>query len=406
MKILVVCQHFWPEEFRINDLCATWVERGHEVDVICGAPNYPAGAFFDGYGFRKKRRETYRGVRVFRSALVPRGKGNPIQIFLNYVSFPIFALREVWELRKNDYDAILVFQITPIFMAFPAWVMKKLFQPRAKTYMYIQDLWPESLYSVVPLRAKLFRFAIDRVSEALYRRFEYFLTTSKGIRERVLRTYQPDPDKVLFLPNWAEALYGTRVGNPALRERYAGAFVVLFAGNIGPAQSFDTIVKAAKRLADEGLHDVKWVIVGDGLSRPAVEAQVRELGITEAVHFLGRQPVERMPEYYDIADGLLVSLVRSDLFRMTIPSKLQSYLASGKPIVASLDGEGAAIVEESGAGLACESENPQALADIVKELRAMPAERRAAMGRAGQAYFRAHYDKELLLDRLTRFMEG
>lgn len=401
-KILMVCQHFWPEEFRINDICASLVEMGYDVDVICGIPNYPHGKFFEGYSFSKKRHEMYKGVNIYRASIVPRGTGNPVQVFLNYISFPIGALSKVLKLAKNDYDKIIVFQITPIFMAYPAMLMKKLI--KKDIYMYVQDLWPESLYSVYNFNSKLYKRIFDKISDDIYKSCDYFMTTSKGIKQKIQMQYGIPEERLLYLPNWAEKLYEEKKENKELKYKYKDSFNIMFAGNIGPAQSFNTIIEAAKLCYDKGYKDIKWIIVGDGMSRKSAEEKVAMLGIDRTVDFLGRKPVSSMPEYYDVADALLVSLVKSDLFAMTIPSKIQSYLAAGKPIIASLDGEGASIIQDSGAGLACESENPEKLSNIAINMYLSSDGEKKRMGENARKYYVENFDKDMLLKRLINFM--
>jgi len=401
-KILVVCQHFWPEEFKINDICKSWVTMGYEVDVLCSIPNYPLGKFFKGYSITKKRTEIYQGINIYRSLVVPSGKKNPLKILLNYVTFPIFASFKVKELSKNNYDKILIYQLTPIFMAYPAIKMKKLFG--TKLYIYILDLWPESLFSVYNFRSKLYRSFFERLSKNVYKKADYILTTSKGIREKVATKYNFDKNNILYIPNWAEKVYSEPRNNIQLEETYKDTFNIVFAGNIGPAQSFNTILEAAKICLHKGYKDIKWVIVGDGMTKNWVDNRIKELKLEVIVDMLGRKPMDSMPEYYNIADALLVSLSKSNLFAITVPAKVQTYLAFGKPIIASLDGEGADIIRESKAGIACESENQLELANVVIQMYKLSEEERKLMGQNGRSYYLANFDKDKLLKKLTDFV--
>jgi len=401
-RILVVCQHFWPEEFKINDICRSWVEIGYEVDVLCGIPNYPKGKYFQGYSIFKKRHEEYHGVNVHRAFLIPRGSGNPVQVFLNYITYPIFSIYHILKLARNNYDKVLVYQLTPIFMAYPALLLKKL--KKVKVHMYILDLWPESLYSVYNFNSRLYKAIFDCISHNIYKKCDYFLTTSRGIKEKIHKLYNVDRDKILYLPNWAEKLYEERRVNEELREKYKGTFNIMFAGNIGPAQSFDTILNAAKMCYDQGYKDIKWIIVGDGMTKKWVDDRIKELGIEPIVDMVGRKPMSSMPEYYDVADVLLVSLVKSELFGITVPSKIPSYLAAGKPVIASLDGEGGDIIKESGAGFACKAEDEAKLALLVKRMYLLSDSEREAMGEKGYLYYLDNFNKEKLLVKLTNFV--
>jgi colanic acid biosynthesis glycosyl transferase WcaI len=401
-KILVVCQHFWPEEFRINDLCVSLVELGYQIDVVCDIPNYPQGKFFKGYSMFKKRVEVYNGINIYRTFVVPRGKGNPLQVFLNYISFPINSFYRIWKLSKNDYSKILVYQLTPAFMAYPALFMKRLI--KKEVYIYIQDLWPESLYSVYSFKSRIYKYIFNKISDNIYKKCDYYMTTSKGIKQRLQDKYGIGKEKILYLPNWAEKLYEEKKENIDLNSKYDDTFNIMFAGNLGPAQSLETLIEAAKICFDKGYKDIKWIFVGDGMTRAAAEHMVKEKEITQVVDFLGRKPVSSMPEYYNISDALIVSLVKTDLFSITIPSKIQSYLAAAKPILASLDGEGARIIQESGSGFTCESQNAEKLSDIVVKMYKLSKQEREKMGHNGRQYYVENFEKEVLLSKLTAFL--
>lgn len=401
-RVLVICQHFWPEEFKINDICTSWVEMGYKVDVLCGIPNYPFGKYFEGYSVFKKRNEKYNGINIIRTFVIPRGTGNSVQIILNYISFPIFSIYTIYKLAKNNYDKIFVYQISPIFMAYPALLLKKLI--KKDIYIYILDLWPESLFSVFKLELKINKYLMKKLSDNIYKNCDYFLSTSKGISEKIINQYNIEPQRVLYLPNWAEKLYEQRKQNKVLQQKYNNTFNIMFAGNIGPAQNFETILNAAKICYDDGYKDIKWIIVGDGMTKNWVCEQIDILDIKDVVDIVGRVPMTKMPEYYDIADVLLVALVKSELFSITVPAKIQSYLAAGKPIIASLDGEGAEVILESGAGYSCETGNYKLLASLVKKMYSISEDERKKMGENGYEYYTNNFEKEKLLKKLTNFI--
>lgn len=399
----MICQHFWPEEFRINDICKSLVEMGYEVDVISAIPNYPQGKYFDGYSTFKRRKDNYEGVNIYRSFVIPRGNGNPIQIFLNYISYPIFSISKVIKLRKRKYDRILVYQLTPVFMAYPAILAKKIF--KVKSYIYIQDLWPESLYSVFDFKSKVLKKIFDIISSHIYKQFDYYLTTSKGIKKKIEYELGIKSDKVFYLPNWAEDFYEEKKEDENLINKYKGTFNIVFAGNIGPAQSFETILNAAEYCKLKGYTKIKWLIIGDGMTKEWAESQVTKLEICDVVEFIGRKPAASMPEYYNISDVLLVSLVKSDLFSITIPSKVQSYLASGRPIIASLDGEGADIILESKSGLVSSSGDSEKLAENAIKMYLMDKEELEKMGNNASNYYKTHFKKNVVLENLVNILQ-
>ena len=402
MKVLVISQYFWPEAFRINDLVQGLTERGHGVTVLTGKPNYPDGSFFPGYGFLRPVREEYRGAEVLRVPLVPRGSGRAAALGINYLSFVLFAGLFGPLLCRGSYNLVFVFEPSPITVGLPAVIMKKI--KGAPLMFWVQDLWPESLSATGAVRSERALGWVSKMVRYIYRGCDRVLVQSKGFVARV-EAQGARSDEIFYFPNWAESFYEPtepEEGAPERREMPRG-FRVVFAGNIGAAQSFETILGAAERLKDHsGIH---WVVFGDGRRRKWVESRVRELGLESKVHLLGRRPVESMSRYYALADALLVSLRREPIFSLTIPGKVQSYLASGRPIIAALDGEGAQVIREAEAGLTAPAEDADALAEAVLRLYEMSPEEREAMGRRGRTYFEEHFERDKLLDRLEGWME-
>jgi len=237
----------------------------------------------------------------------------------------------------------------------------------------------------------------------IYRRCDRVLVQSEGFAPRVAAV-GARPADILYLPNWAEAFYKPVELEDDAPEKgeIPEGFRVIFAGNVGVAQSFETILGAADKL--KGYPEIQWVILGDGRKRAWVEKRVRELGIEDRFHLIGRRPVEAMPRYLSLADTLLVTLKKDPIISLTIPSKTQPYMACGRPVVAALDGEGARVVEEAGVGLTAPAENPDALAQAVLRMYKTPTEKRREMGRRGRAYFEEHFERERLLDRLEGWM--
>ena len=401
MRILIVTQYFWPESFRINDLATGLRERGHDVTVYTGKPNYPDGRYFPGYGFFARTREDYEGVRVIRAPLVPRGRSGRVGLVINYLSFALLASLAAPFLCRGDYDAILVFEPSPVTVGLPAVVLKWI--KGAPLLFWVQDLWPENLSATGMVRSRWVLAAVARFARFLYRRSDLVLVQSEAFTAPI-RALGIDERKILYYPNSAEAIYrpaaagSPPAGQPALPE----GFRVMFAGNIGAAQDFDTILAAAERLRDE--RAIHWTILGDGRMQSWVEAEIARRGLSGTVHLLGRHPMEAMPPLFAAADAMLVTLRNEPVFALTIPSKLQSYLACGRPIVAALDGEGARVVREAGAGVAVPAGDARALADAVLMLARQPRAEREAMGASGRRYFERHFERTLLIARLESWM--
>ncbi|MBN1413047.1 MAG: glycosyltransferase family 4 protein [Spirochaetales bacterium] len=403
MNILVVSQYFWPENFKINDFVEWMLKRKHSVTVLTGIPNYPEGKFFPGYGLFKNRRQKFRGADIIRSPLIPRGKSRGWNLVLNYFSF-VFSASITGLLNvKKKYDVIFVFASSPVTAAIPAIIFKKIF--RMPLCLWVLDLWPESVFSASRLRsAFIYRWLVKMV-RFIYRHCDRIFISSKSFRSSINKKGVEDA-RIEYLPNWAEDLY-LRSGNrnegnnmPALPE----GFRIMFAGNIGEAQDFDSVLKAAELLKD--YKDIKWIIVGDGRKKNWVEKQLIEKGLDQNIFLLGRFPMDKMPAFYSFADAMLVSLKSSEIFSLTVPAKVQSYMASGKPILTMLDGEGSAIVDEAAAGLSCGAGDYGALAANVLRLYKMDRREIQVMAANGLDYYKAHFDKHLLLSRVERIFES
>jgi len=396
----MVTNHFWPENFRITDLAVGLQERGHEVSVLTGVPDYPEGRFYEGYGVFKRRFEVFQGVRIARFPLIPRGKGRAWELVLNYLSSAFFGCLLAPFYCRGKYDVIFVFDTSPVTIGLPAIVLKKL--KSIPLVFWVLDLWPESLSATGAIRSPKTLQMVRRLVRYIHAQCDRILVSSRGFFQSIKKTGGYDRE-IIYFPNWVEPEYLTdevryAEGLPALPT----GFRVMFAGNIGAAQDFETILTAAEKLISYS--EIHWVILGDGRMAEWVKGQVLQRNLGEQFHLLGRYPAELMPQFFAQADAMLMTLRREPIFALTAPGKLQSYMACGKPIIAGLDGEGAKLVLEAGAGLACPAESPEALADRVLELyRMTPAERRK-IGEQGKWYVREHFDRDKLFSQLEEMM--
>lgn len=401
MKILIVSQYFWPENFRINDLAVGLKKKGHQITVLTGIPNYPDGHFFQGYGFFKKMRQDYQGVKVIRVPLLPRGKGGNFLMVLNYFSFAFFSSILAPFFCRGKFNLIFVFQLSPVTQALPALILKKL--KSIPIMFWVQDLWPESLSATGAVRSKIILKIVEKLVSFIYSRCDRILIQSRAFSPSIERL-GVEYDRIQYFPNSAEEIYEPMVPEADASEQAAlpNGFRVMFAGNIGAAQDFPTILKAAEKLKD--YPDIHWLILGDGRIRPWVEAQIEEQGLEKTVRLLGRHPIELMPLYFSFADVMLVTLKKEYIFSLTIPAKVQSYLACARPIIAALDGEGARVVEEAGAGLTCPAGDPESLAKTVLKAYNMTADDREKMALQGRVYFEKNFESRMLLDRLDGWL--
>ena len=398
----MLTQYFWPENFVINDLTAGLVEKGHTVTVLTGIPNYPKGKFFSGYGIFKNLRQNYRGAEIIRVPLIPRGSGKKVCLFFNYLSFAFFASILAPFVCRQPYHAIFVYEPSPITVGLPALVLKKI--KSARLLFWVQDLWPESLSAG---GAEPFSFIfklVKKLVQFIYHRCDLILVQSKAFIPSV-QNFGVDIKRIFYFPNGAEEFYRPVELGADSEERKVipQGFVILFAGNIGVSQDFGTIISAAEKLKE--YKEIHWVIIGDGRMRSWVEEEIVKRNLGENILLLERRPAELMPRYFALADALLVTLKKEEIFKLTIPSKIQAYLACAKPIIVSLEGEGARIVEESGAGFSCPPENSEALSQLVLRIYCMEPAERQAMGLKGRRYFESNFERKTLLNQVDSLIK-
>lgn len=403
MKILLVSQYFWPETFLINDLVVCLQEQGHYIEVVTGKPNYPEGELFAGYVARGCTTEQFNDtVLVHRVPLIPRGKGRGIRRILNYFSFVVsgtlFAHRS---LKSQSFDAILVYIPSPITAVIPAIFLKKKLE--APLAVWVQDLWPESASATGYLHNKRLLAILERLVRWIYAKSDWLLVQSKGFIEPVARYVSRE--KIVYYPNsYRDSIadYQLSVLPNKLSTLLQTYQCLVFAGNLGSAQSVETLVEAAQRLRH--IPQCKIVIVGSGSLSGWLSERISHLQLDNIV-MAGRFPPEVMPTIFHHATALLVTLKKAEIFTYTIPSKIQAYLAAGKPIIAALDGEGAKVIEEAGVGLCGPAEDAAALAVHCAAILKMSAAERQSMGEAGRVYFLEHFEMVSQSKRLIEILQ-
>ncbi|MHA6689590.1 glycosyltransferase family 4 protein [Devosia sp. A449] len=398
MKVLFISQYFFPEQVSNNNLAKEMMRREHEVAVFTAVPNYPAGKFFEGYSNCKRREDVWNGIRITRARTVPRGSSR-FQLLLNYLAFPLAAGVKVL-FGKARPDVVFVSQLSPIFMVLPGVLQK--WKTGVGLVYWVQDLWPESATFTLGIRNRFVVGLLSTVCGWLYRRADIVLVQSAAFRQKMLGFGVPN-DRIRVLPNTAPDSY--RPLSSAEAPEYHDlvpqeGFRLMFAGNIGESQDFDTIISAVGLLQHyEHLH---VVVVGSGRDEARVRQLVTERALDNRFRFLGRFPEEEMPKLFAHADAMLVSLKDTPIFALTVPYKVQCYLACGKPVVASLNGEGARILVESGAGIAVDAGRPRQLADAIGRMIDEGPEQRNQYAAAARRYFDENYSTKLVYDQLER----
>ncbi|MBD8082311.1 glycosyltransferase family 4 protein [Chryseobacterium caseinilyticum] len=401
MRILVISQYFWPENFKINDICLGLKERGHHIEVLTAIPNYPTGRFFEGYSFLGTKDEVWNDIKIHRSKIFSRGNGG-IRLMINYFSFVFFGSLKAKSI-EGKFDCIFVYMPSPITVGIPAMIASK--KLKIPYYFWVQDLWPESLTAAGGINNKYILGFFHKITQIIYKNAEKVLVQSQGFKNYIINQ-KTDPDKIIFYPNSTESFYRPVAPTPEFTDKMPSGFCITFAGNLGEAQSLLTVLKAAIIVKERGFSDIKWVFLGDGRQRHQLEQFVNDNHLGDAVNFLGAHPSADMPGFFAASDVLISSLKKDKIFSLTIPSKIQSYLACGKPVLASLDGEGASIVEKANAGYASSAENAAELAENAIKIYSISESDRKEMGKNALAYYKKEFEREMLLDKLILILEG
>ena len=398
MRVLLVTQYFHPEDFKSNDIAFELSRRGYDVTVLTGLPNYPKGTIYEGYGVFRKRKEIIDGVKVYRTLVIPRGKGGGLRLAMNYLSWAFTA--SIWAFFIaifHSYDAVIVHETSPITQGFPALIVK--WMQRIPMYFWVLDLWPESLQAAGNINNKYVLGFFTRVTRLMYRHSDRILMSSKGFRQSILDKGDFE-DRLVYFPNWAEDVFSNATYSdiPPLPD----GFKVMFAGNVGEAQDFENVMKAAKLLEGRG---IRIIIVGDGRKKEWIERYIVENSLADIVFLMGRHPLELMPSFFNKTDVLFLSLKDDYIFSLTTPAKLQAYMAAGKPVVAMINGEARQLIEESGCGISCNAGDVEGFAAGILKMSEMSKEELQYLGERGRTYFDHYFRKEYCIDNLCKIIE-
>ena len=397
MKLLVVTQYFFPEDFRINELVSDFVKRGHEVTVLTGRPNYPEGKIFKEYVKNKQKFNQFSGSNIIRCPIPARGSSK-ISLILNYFAFIFFGtIYGLHAAKNNKFDNIFVFEPSPITVCLPAIFIKKFF--RIPVTFWVLDLWPDTLEAVGILKRKTFIWKIlDRLVKFIYNNCDLILGQSRGFVQEIKKYCSDDAD-VKFFPNWIEEVYSNPISSKTgLISDDPAILKIIFAGNIGEAQDFPTIVSAVKSASKE--QKILLYVLGDGRFKENLKSLIQINDLQKNIILLGRYPITDMPTFFHEADALLVSLKSNNILDKTIPGKVQSYLNSNKPVLAVLSGEGASVIQDARSGFVSKPGHADSLASSIKNLAMLSNEERLAMGMSGYAYAQKHFNKDKILDEL------
>ena len=400
--ILVVSQYFYPETFRINDMCLEWVKRGYKVTVVTGIPNYPMGKTFKGYGITKKRHEVWNGIEIYRIPLIPRGSGS-LGMIANYLSFMVSGML-AGKMKNIKADLVFSFEVSPMTQVMTGISFaKKLHVPH---YLYVQDLWPENVITVTGIRNPLIIKPIDKMVDYIYKNSDEIFATSPSFVEAICnRKVAVNREKVHYWPQYAEEFY--KPIDKSIAKEVAAAygipnddsFKIIFTGNVGTAQGIDILPQTAELLKNE---NIKFVIIGDGRYLEKLVSDIKSRQLEKMFIFVARQPAEKIPVLLSACDVAFISFADDELWKMTIPAKLQSYMACGMPIIAVADGETKRIIEEAKCGWVCKMGDSRGLKKTIHEVMKIDLQE---MMKHSLCYYNNNYKKEKVISKIMDYLD-
>ena len=397
MKILVITQYFWPENFRVNDIVKFLREKNCKVDVLTGAPNYPSGKLFEEYKLDKNKFKNYYGASVFRVPVFLRRDGRQVFLFLNYISFIISSIfNGFFLLRKKKYDVVFSFATSPLTSSLAAIFFSKI--KSCKSFIWVLDLWPDILLELKIIRNTFLYNIVSRISKFIYKNFDYIMSQSESFRKRI-SVYN---NNNIFFPAWSEDIKYTKKSKN-LKYNNDKSFKIVFTGNVGEAQNFDQVIKAAEILKKQ--NDIKWIIVGSGRELDKIKKVIAEKKIKNFI-LEGQKSLAQINYYHSIADILFISLKSGSALSSTIPGKLQTYLSANKFILGMIEGEAKRIIEDSGIGQCVNPNRPKDLAKKILYLKNHPEILiKIKNSNLGKKYLDKYFNKNIILKSLLKILD-
>jgi len=396
-SILIISPLFNPEMNRVNDIVDYLLENKYKVTVLCPIPNYPKGKYYKNYGIFKKRYQKINNLTILRILVYPRKNGSKINLFLNYLSFILFSIIPAVILSFKKFDLIFVNQLSPITIAIPGIIIKKL--KRIPLIMWVTDLWPESVKDGGNLKSNFLPNILLPIVKYIYKNCSEILVSSRSFINSV--SEKTNNKKIVYMPQWSEEIFTSNNQSNFIykpMEQIKG-FKILFAGNVGVAQDFNTLIKAINEIKNLNIH---LVVLGEGRAKKDALKKVQKYHLENSISFLGSFPLETMPYFFNQSDALLISLKKSEIFSKTIPSKTQPYMSSGKPILTNADGEVSQIINEAKCGLTSDSGDYIALSKNMVKLSKLPKEELSVMAQNSKNYYEENFKRKEILMTLEK----
>ncbi len=401
MNILIITQYYWPENFRINELSLELSKAGNKVTVLTGFPNYPGGKIYEDFKKNKSIYSYYKAIKIIRIPIIPRGKNN-ITLFLNYLTFILSgSLLGPIKLCGYKFDLIFIFQTSPIFVGIPSRVISLI--KKCPQIIWVLDLWPHTISDLGVLTKKWQLSFIEKISKYIYSKCDVILAQSKSIVKEI-KKYKKN--KVYYFPNWTESEFINSSNKLAKEIKIKkGILTIIFAGNIGKAQDFPSIIKAVEYLIDKNFNKFRIITIGEGSKKEWLIKKIKERKLSKYFEIFDQYPLARISSFLSHADALLVSLANKKVFNITIPGKMQTYLSSGVPILGMLNGEGASVIKESNSGYVCPAGDYKGLAKLIIKMSYLNKEEKNKLGKNGIYFAKKEFNKSLLLNNLQKLLE-
>jgi len=401
MRILIVTQYFYPENFKSNDIAFEMVKKGHQVDVLCGIPNYPQGKYYKGHGVFSKRKENIKGVNVYRSFQFPRGKGGRLRLMVNYLSYVISAsLYILFFFSFKKYDCTIVHEVSPIFQAYPALLLKKI--KKIPMYLWVLDLWPDAMMSGGGIKNKSLLSFVNKLVCNIYRHSDKILISSRRFRDSI--TTKGDFDKKIeYFPNWSDDMLFPLKKTVNSIPQLPSGFKIMLAGNLGKSQNLEAVMETILELRN--ISNLKWLFLGDGTKKKWLDDFIEENDLKGTVSAMGRYPADMMPAFFEKADALLLTLKSGfPHLKMVVPARLQTYMSSAKPILGMIDGGAVDIIKEAKCGFTVPAGDSKALAETIKQKVLTDLETWSDMGKNGRKYYTNNFTKEICINNLEKIL--
>lgn len=400
MRLLVVSQYYYPEQFRINDICKEWVKRGHQVTVLTGIPNYPQGKYYKGYNLFKNRKEVKDGVEIIRIPLVPRGN-NSLTLFLNYISFVISG----WffaKFTKRKFEKVFIYEVSPMTQAFIGiWYAERR---KIECNLYVMDLWPDSIELATGIKNKMILNIVGKMADKIYSKCDRIFTSSESFKDSIASRGH-SIDKLLFWPQYAEEFYKPVNSNKKITPEIEddNSFKIIFTGNIGYAQGLETCISIAEKIKEKNIN-AKFYLIGDGRAKQELTNKVIERKLERIIIFINKKPSNDIPKYCARCDAAFIALKKNKISERILPAKLQSYLACGLPVLGCIDGEVNKIIKKSHSGYCVAAEDVDGFIKILIKIMSLKDEDIKQLKNNALKFFNNNYEKTLLLDKIEEIM--